>query len=114
MPSTLPQQRWSESQGVLVRCTSVFSRRRCSRFSGSAEPKYIDTPCCTTRYCSRIWSRTSSGRPPSTMKFSEMISNQSHDRLVLEDVVVVRNAQADADSVFGEAVEAIGRHSEDS
>ena len=28
---------------------SAFNRRRCSRLSGSAEPKYIDTPCCTTR-----------------------------------------------------------------
>ena len=50
VPSTLPQQRWSESHGVLVRRTSVFSRFRCSRLSGSAEPKYIETPCCTTRY----------------------------------------------------------------
>ena len=26
-----------------------------------------------------------------------------HDRLLLEDVLVVRNAQSDADAVFGEA-----------
>ena len=51
-----------------------------------------------------------SGRPPSTMKFSEMISNQSTTGFLLEDVAVVRNAQADADSVFGEAVKAIRGH----
>ena len=38
-----------------------------SMYFGSAEPKYIDTPCCTTRYRSRIRSRVASGRPPSTM-----------------------------------------------
>ena len=32
------------------------------------------------------------------------------DRLLGEDVVVVRNAQADADTVIGKCVEAIGRH----
>ncbi len=29
LPSTLPQQRWLESHGVLVRFTNCFSRRRC-------------------------------------------------------------------------------------
>ena len=33
------------------------------------------------------------------------------DRLLRKDVVVVRNAQADADAVFGESVESIGGHS---
>ncbi len=42
------------------------------------------TPRCTTRYCSRIESSASSGRPPSTMKFSEMISNQSTTGLLRE------------------------------
>ncbi len=32
-------------------------------------------------------------------------------RLALEDVVVVRDTQPDTHSVFGEAVKAIGRHS---
>ena len=49
-PSTLPQQRWSESHGVFVRFTSCFNRRRCSGLGFSAEPKYIQTPCCTTLY----------------------------------------------------------------
>ncbi len=33
-----------------------------------------------------------------------------NDRLLLEDVAVMRNAQADADTVLRVAVEAIGRH----
>ena len=65
----------------------------------SGEPKYIATPCCTTRYCSRIWSSTSSGRPASTMKFSEMISNQSTPA-GSKNVLVMRHAQADADAVI--------------
>ena len=39
-----------------------------------------------------------------------MISNQSTIGFLLEDVLVVRHAQADADAVVGVAVEAIGGH----
>ena len=35
-----------------------------------------------------------------------------HDRLLLQDVLVVRHAQADADAVVGEGVEAGGGHGE--
>jgi len=76
-PVDAAQQRWSESQGVFVRFTRFLSLRRWVRSGFSAEPKYIETPCWTTRYCSRILSSSSRGLPPSTMKFSEMISNQS-------------------------------------
>ena len=41
-----------------------------------------------------------SGRPPSIMKFSEMISNQSTTGLRFENVPVVRNAEADPDAVI--------------
>ena len=44
------------------------------------------------------------------MKFSEMISNQSTRGFAGEDVVVVGDAQADADAVGGEIVEAVCGH----
>ena len=40
--------------GVFVRRTSCLSRRRCSGSGAVTEPKYMETPCWTTRYCSRI------------------------------------------------------------
>lgn len=67
------------------------------------------TPCCTTRYCSRIESSTSSGRPPSTMKFSEIISNQSTTGF-FSNVPVVRDAQSDPDPVISVAVKRVGGH----
>ena len=36
------------------------------------------------------------------MKFSEMISNQSTTGLRVKNVLVMRDAQADADAVIGE------------
>ena len=52
-----------------------------------------------------------SGRPPSIMKFSEIISNQSTTGLRVENVVVMRSAQPDADAVVRKSVEAIRWHS---
>ena len=46
------------------------------------------------------------------MKFSEMISNQSTTGFSRENVPIVRNPQADSDSVFGKSVEAIRGHTD--
>jgi hypothetical protein len=70
----------------------------------------METPCCTTLYCSRIWSSTR--ERPSTV--DHVIFRDDFkpvdDWLLFKNVLVVRNAQADSDSIFGESVEAICRH----
>ncbi len=43
----------------------------------SAEPIDIETPCMATGYRSRIAASIFSGRPPFTMKFSEITSTKS-------------------------------------
>ena len=95
-----------------MRRVSSFRRLRCSRLSGCADPKYIETPCCTTLYWSRIWS-----------KDLERVAAADHvvfgddlkpvdDWLLGEDVIVVRHAQTDADTVFRKRVESVWLHGE--
>ena len=74
----------------------------------------METPCCTTLYCSRIWSRTCE-RPSAIdhVVFRDDLE-PVHHWLSCQDVLIVRNAKADSDSVVGKTVEAICRHGENS
>ena len=71
----------------------------------------METPCCTTRYCSRIWSRDSKeSKPPSTMKFFRNDFKPIDHRFLGKNVPVVGNPQTNAHAIIGEAVESIGGH----
>ena len=74
--------------------------------------EYMETPCCTTLILLQNLIENRQRPPASIMKFSEMISNQSTTGLRRKDVCVMRDAQANADTVVLIRVESIAGHKE--
>ena len=110
MPSTLPQQRWSLSHGVLVRRTSCLRRRRCSRIGrGHRAEVHRDAVLHDAVLLEDLIEHGERAAGVDHEVFRDDFE-PVHDRLAREDVLVVRNAQADADAVILKRVEAIAGH----
>src|SRR5258708_37851547 len=108
-PSTLPQQRWSESHGVLVRFTSCFNLRRCSRLGLCRSEIHGDS---VLHDFVLIEDLIQNVQRPAAVNHEILGDNFKpvHDGFTRENMLIVRSAQANSNPVISKRVKATFRH----
>ena len=109
-PSTLPQQRWSVSQGVLVRLTKCFQTAQVIAIErlGRAEIHRYAMLHDPVLFQNLIQDGQRTAAIHHVVLRNDL--EPAHHRFLLQDVLVVRDAETYTDTVFGKSIESIRWH----